>query len=528
MEAFRRSMSGLHTWAGVVCSALLFAMFWMGTLSVFDREIDQWMKPQLRLSPDVAADAPASLDRTLQPLLAELGDRSALYIYLPKEREPTLRVGYDDAETWTVRHLDPATGAELTGPDSLAGTGFIFPFHFSFHISWVGLGYWIAGFLAMAMLALLASGIIIHRKIFAEFFTFRPDRKARRATLDLHNMTSLVALPFHVMLPLTGLFIFFSIYLPWSIALPFGGDTEAFFDEMYGTKTVEAAGETAPMASLDTMLAIAEARWRARDPDGTVRPDVIELHRWGDANARVSVQQVFPARAIAMRRQTITFDGVTGAILSEYTAPPVRTAHAWLAGLHFIQFDHWVLRWLYFFGGLTGCAMIATGLLFWLRSRVSRRRGADARFWAMQATTVASVTGIILATGAFLVANRLLPEDASFLGEDRAALEVWVFAMTWVAALQHAVLRQAAAWGEQCWVIAGFALAAACLNAATTGDHPLAAGAAGLWSVASLDLALLATAVVAGLAARRMGGSTSRHTRSPTVAVANTNPEPAE
>jgi uncharacterized iron-regulated membrane protein len=528
MEAFRRSMSGLHTWAGVVCSALLFAMFWMGTLSVFDREIDQWMKPYLRLSPDVAASAPTSLDQTLQPLLAEVGDRPSLYIYLPKEREPTLRVGYDDAGTWTVRHLDPANGAELAGPDSLAGTGFIFPFHFSFHISWAGLGYWIAGFLAMAMLALLASGIVIHRKIITEFFTFRPDRKARRATLDLHNMTSLVALPFHVMLPLTGLFIFFSIYLPWSIALPFGGDTNAFFDEMYGTKTVEAAGKPAAMASLDVMLASAEARWRARDPDGEARPDVIELHNWGDANARVSMQQVFPARAVAMRRKSLTFDGVNGAILSEYTAPPVRTAHAWLAGMHFIQFDHWVLRWLYFVAGLTGCTMIATGLLIWLRSRETRQRRAAAGFRAMEATTIASVTGIILATGAFLVANRLLPEDAAVLGEDRAALEVWVFDLTWAAALLHAVVRQAAAWREQCWAIAGFALAAACLNAVTTGDHPLAAASSGLWSVASLDLALLTTAAVALLTARRMGGSTLKHAARPAVTIVNSNPEPAE
>ncbi len=37
---FRASMGWLHTWAGVVLGGLLFAIFWMGTLSVFDREID--------------------------------------------------------------------------------------------------------------------------------------------------------------------------------------------------------------------------------------------------------------------------------------------------------------------------------------------------------------------------------------------------------------------------------------------------------------------------------------------------------
>ena len=50
-------MAGLHTWAGVVIGSLLFAIFWMGTLSVFDREIDRWMNPGSRLSPALASQA---------------------------------------------------------------------------------------------------------------------------------------------------------------------------------------------------------------------------------------------------------------------------------------------------------------------------------------------------------------------------------------------------------------------------------------------------------------------------------------
>ena len=46
---FRASMNWLHTWSGVVLGGLLFAIFWMGTLSVFDREIDRWMAPMIRL-----------------------------------------------------------------------------------------------------------------------------------------------------------------------------------------------------------------------------------------------------------------------------------------------------------------------------------------------------------------------------------------------------------------------------------------------------------------------------------------------
>ena len=36
----RAAMGWLHTWAGLALGAILFAIFWMGTLSVFDREIE--------------------------------------------------------------------------------------------------------------------------------------------------------------------------------------------------------------------------------------------------------------------------------------------------------------------------------------------------------------------------------------------------------------------------------------------------------------------------------------------------------
>ena len=45
----RDSLTWLHTWGGVFLGSVLFAVFWMGTLSVFDREIDRWMNPESRL-----------------------------------------------------------------------------------------------------------------------------------------------------------------------------------------------------------------------------------------------------------------------------------------------------------------------------------------------------------------------------------------------------------------------------------------------------------------------------------------------
>lgn len=75
------------------------------------------------------------------------------------------------------------------------------------------LGIWTIGLAAMAMLVALISGIVIHKKFFKDFFTFRP-AKGQRSWLDAHNATAVLVLPFHLMITYTGLVIFYLIYMP--------------------------------------------------------------------------------------------------------------------------------------------------------------------------------------------------------------------------------------------------------------------------------------------------------------------------
>lgn len=501
MKAFRASMNIVHTWAGIICGALLFAMFWMGTLSVFDREIDLWMKPELRGYSDQSIEL-ANLDQALRPMmenLAEDGIRDA-YAVLPKERDPVLKLYHDTPEGDRIFDcIDLASGDLITPTESEAGTEFIYPFHFSFHIEWQGLGYWIAGFCAMAMLVLMVSGIFIHRKIIKDFFTFRPEKKLRRSTLDLHNLSSVVALPFHFFLPFTGLLIFFSIYLSWAVALPFGGDTEPLFQEMYGTRSVELSGTAQAPSSLAQMAEAAQTLWRVRYGEDA-RPDGLQIVGWGDAAAEFTFRRVFPSREMSMDKDALTFSA-SGAVLQDFTAKPVRQIHAWLSGLHFIQFDHWALRWLYFAAGLSGCVMIATGMLFWMRTRTARDGTEPLKVRAVHALTVGSVTGIIIATAAFLIANRLLAQDAALLGQSRAALEIWAFFIVWLASFLHAALSGKSAWVHQSWAISVFGIAAVLLNWMTTGDHIIAALQRGLWPIAGMDVVILCGAVVAIMSA---------------------------
>ena len=488
---FRASMDWLHTWAGVVLGGLLFAIFWMGTLSVFDREIDRWMAPMTRL---VLTAEPISAE-SLRPSYeaAAAAKASSWFAVLPTEREPAITVITREGARLVYRLVDPATGAALPDPGTLAGTGFLYPFHYMLHVQ---LGYWIVGAAAMAMLALCVSGVVIHRKIFADFFTFRTDRQRRRLVLDLHNVTGVLGLPFHFAITLSGVIILYGVYFPGTMQFAYGGELRAFTREAYGIYERPRRGEPGELAPLDAMVQQAQCLWESETPR------YLFVRHPGDAAAVVQVARRDMDR-VSGSHEIIYFDAATGALLHQRITPQrMLAAQRFISGLHLIQFRHWTLRWAYFGLGLVGCVVIATGYLFWLESRKKRdgRLGArSVRFVA--GLTVGSVNGIIIATLAFFVVNRLLPLGATFLGEDRAALEIWTFYLVWLATFVHAWLRPGRAWLQQSWATAALAVAAVALNWITTGDH-LARSLAHshLWPVAGMDVLLLLAGVLAAVA----------------------------
>ncbi|MET0248337.1 MAG: PepSY-associated TM helix domain-containing protein [Sphingobium sp.] len=510
--SFRPSMNWVHTWAGVVLGALLFIIFWMGTMSVFDREIDRWMQPQTRLAspaaPTTSYDSLLDIARAAEP-----GKQlTKLTIGTANTRAPfaTIHATYADKTRRTLV-VDTITNRLIPEPASLGGTGFLYPMHINLILPGVW-GWWIVMFAAIAMLLLLVTGVIIHHKIFADFFTFRPEKKLRRSSLDLHNLSGTIFLPFHFLITFSGLMVFSGWYtsIPWYVApASVGEPVAALINEadQYGHFRREAAGRPGGGVALAPLVQRAEAIWRVRH--GTATPaDYIDIDHIGDAQGYMAVRGNAPRRMVSDVDE-IVFDLATGRIVKDSTPTTTRTVQKWLEGFHLVRFDHWLIRWFYFIGGLAGCLMIATGFVFWSVSR--RKRDAQTqplkvRF--VEALTVAAVSGVILATCAYFVVNRMIPEGASPGGFPRFVIEVLTFFGAWLATAVHAGVRQASAWKDQAWVIAGLSVAAILLNWLTTGHHPIAAINRDLWAIVGMDSMLLLNAVVAIYAARRLGQST--------------------
>lgn len=533
--SFRQAMAWLHTWFGLVLGFVLMAAFYFGSLSVFDREIDRWSIPSTRIDPQPMP----SYERVLRPAfermqptpeaieemqprvngpMPERYDTVVSWSAYTTHRDPVLELyaGFEVANAkdpeeaiWADATIDPRGGRLLPVDQLKIGSGFFYPMHYGLTLDWKNLGIWIVGFSALVMLAALVSGVVIHRKLFREFFTFRPGRARLRSTLDLHNMTGVVALPFHFFFAFTGLLIFAATYY-----FPLGHTQLHALHDLGAAREAretglphERAGVPAGLANVDTMVAEARQRWESKGKAGEV--GFLVLQHVGDANGYVSVYRAGTDR-IALVGDGIHFKASTGELMREDpVATPVARVAEFLTGLHLQHFRHWLLRWLYVLGGLTGAACIATGFIFFVEKR-KRQHAQQGRQGArvVDALAVASVTGMVLASLGILVANRVLPEDL-------AARDQWercAFWGTWVLALLHAAWRSGPvarglpnpAWREQCRAIAAFALAAVLCNWITTGDHLLRTLARPYWPVAGLDLALLAAAAVALAASMKL------------------------
>ncbi|MEH6565954.1 MAG: PepSY-associated TM helix domain-containing protein [Halopseudomonas sp.] len=444
-----QSMSGLHTWAGLILGWLLFAIFLTGTLAVFDEELNWWMQPELR---DSGLDQTSAVQVAEDWLRTRHPDASAWNIGLPTERGPDLSVSAGEQRRGQRTIIDPGSG-EVVQPRETLGGNFFFRFHYTLHMP-RSIGIWVVGFAAMAMLVTSISGIIIHKKIFKDFFTFRP-AKGQRSWLDGHNASAVLLLPFHLMITYTGLAIFFLIYMPAATDALYGGDRQAMFRELRpgaeqqqerGGRPGEggrAARVAAPatMLPLDTFIARGEAYY------GVGMLGSLSVSNPDRANAQVEVRPVLGSRLELTKGESLSFNAVTGESLAVPT--PTRATlltQKVMAGLHFAQFGGYAMRWIYFICGLISCAMIASGLVLYT---VKRRRQAKSRTrWLRQAEwlNVAVVSGLMLACTSLLWGNRLLPAAL----DARETWELRVFFGSWLLALLHARLRAPLrAWTDQ-------------------------------------------------------------------------------
>ncbi len=489
-EGLRQSMAWLHTWAGLVFGWLLFAIWLTGTLAYFKDEINHWAHPEI---PVHALDTRTSLVAAQTFIDAHAANSPNVYISLPDQRSSMLEVMYKDpAKTgrgsFPQALVDPQSGLKQDTRESRGGD-FFYRFHYELQLGYPW-GRWLASVAAFVMFFTLVSGIITHKKIFKEFFTFRPG-KAQRSWLDGHNAIGVLILPFHLMISYSSLVIFMSMILPASILSSYHGDTGRFFNDLYPSAApTTAVADKGPVLGLAQLYDEAQRRW-----PGT-RISHVQLERPTEGLATVEFTRDDSGYIAKTSGNSLVLSATTGAVLSSAQAASIPLLiGGGFYGLHMAHFAGPVLRWLYFLGGVGGTVLIGTGLVMWLNKRQLKHAKAGVQpleLRLVEVLNLASMAGLLWAVPGFLLANRLLSVGLA----GRADWEVRVFFVAWLLSLLHALLRSGRkAWVEQLSIAAMLLAAVPVINALSTEHGLMRAMGAGDWAMAGVDLTAFAAAL---------------------------------
>lgn len=519
-EGFRQSMSWLHTWLGLVIGWILYFVYLTGTLGYVDKEIDYWMTPDRPAftHPGTQREQLAVAQARLQQV-APAADRWNIQLIGGREA-PSLDIAWTDAPKpgaargQTHREtLDPRTGSPVDyGARDTGGGQMLYKMHYQLAYLPYDKAILIIMVCTLVMFAAMVTGIIVHKNIFKDFFTFRPG-KGQRSWLDGHNFLSVTALPFHLIVTYSGFLFFTYQFMPSVPHLLYAdqpGRSAAlqFYQGVYPypapslPKPAQAAAPLVPLASL----------WDAVDRSwGKDVATEVEVRHPGDANARVLVKPQETV-SIAYPENMLIFDGASGRMVEDFRPDDhaaADTDHV-MKGLHKGLFANWFLRVLLIFMGIGGTAMIGTGLLLWANTRRTRllaaARPVHFGIWLVDRLNVGTVIGMPIAIAAYFWANRLLPPGMP----GRAAWEVHAMYLTMAAMFAYPMVRPfERARVELLWLCAAAYGLLPVLNALTTSRHLGVTIAQGDWIMAGFDLAAIGCGLVAAAFAVKVRRSTA-------------------
>lgn len=515
---FRQSMTWLHTWVGLLVCWVLYFVFLTGTLGYFDTELDHWAQPDI-LKPQTPVDISESVRLAQTRLEQKMPHAAAWYINPPADRnELYLWAAYEtlpslsgEEGVYRGEELNPLTGQPLQLRDTGGGQT-LYRMHYALRYMPRSVATWLVGVCTMFMLLALLTGIVIHKKIFKDFFTFRPGKRTI-SWIDAHNLFGVMSLPFHLMITYSGLVMFLFTYMPLVVAGSYGFQKEGYdgFRDgymNYGYEVNERSGVNAPVMDLGVLFQRAEEKLG----EGQVRR--MQVYQPGDANSVA----VFEAKVTSplSRNAEVVFSAVTGEYLlsNEVTDVPKLTFYT-LLELHEGLFAEGFLRWAYFLSGVLGTAMIATGSILWCvkrrRREQSKPRGPSLGYRLVEGLNVGTVMGLLVAVVVYFWANRLLPLTL----DERAEWEVHCLFLTWLVLLGHGVWR---AWQDridQAWQEQTLLLVVSCallpiVNALSTERGLLQSLQTADWVYVVMDISCWLIALVAFWAWRKLRIATSR------------------
>jgi uncharacterized iron-regulated membrane protein len=435
---FVRAVLKGHSGLGLAFAAAIYLVCLTGSIAVFAHEFQRW---ELAGKPRLETLSPQAVQTALRGAIERVGGGvEHAYVTMPSPELPQALVAVEKDHV-TRTFVADGNGVIVASGDT-PWTEFITRLHINLHLpqTW---GVFIVGLTGVALLSSLISGILAHPRIFRDAFHVRIGGSRRLQEADLHNRLGVWAMPFHVIVSLTGALLGLTTIIVGVLGMAlFQGDVGKVY-ALFIPQAPKDDPRPAPLLDLRPFFAQVEAR------SGGARTDMVMLEHPSEMGGAALFYtskddgRLHNSDSYAFNR--------AGSLYHTYKAEEAVTGQKVLNSLgklHFGWFGGGIVKVLYGLLGLSLTYLAAGGVVIWLARRRDKRNPAPGfeRLWA------ATIWGQPAALGLTSLAVVLAGAVASKM----VLVAIWGIATLISLAMAFRILPQTIARIMK--LIAGFAL----------------------------------------------------------------------
>jgi len=430
-----KKLYGIHSWVGLITGILLFVIAVTGSISVFGRpELKIWSNPDAR---GVINMDSSKIERLVNEYAQTVPEdfREEVIVYLPNSRifsnlavlyenhleEQGILLTFDNHDHSLIsRREGKLLDLFLNRPSDMAD--FIVDFHADLHLG-RPIGYLLTGLLGLTLMASIVTGVIIHRKIIANLFTFRLPRNSSRKSrdkqqlnqqssfdvtlADSHKLFGIWGLLFNGIIGFSGAFLGLAtiILVPAAAFVAFEGDQEALIETFTTMKEPEISQIYAPTQIATTLE-------NARKHHVAMDVSIVTIMGFNDKNAVIYANAV---GGPAVASQIMEFEGHSGKLVDVYgNFEKVEGVSGKILDLmyplHFGNFGGVAVKVLWAFLGLTTALLPLSGMMMWIErgQRAKHPKHAPHTYDRFNKLVIGSCGGIVLACAALFPAQLVL------------------------------------------------------------------------------------------------------------------------
>lgn len=487
---FVRAMLAGHSALGLAFAALIYLVCFSGSIAVLAPDLPKWEQPAPHVTYTGAVKG-EDLTRIVGEGLKRAPWADDAYIYFPSKDDPG-RLSLlltpkpqdktNEPTNWQADNAGHLTEVSLNTPFS----GFVAGMHTSLHLDG-GIGGFIVGAAGVALLSSLISGLFSHPRVFKDAFNLRLGGNKRLQEVDIHNRLGIWALPFHILISLSGALLGLTVLIVGVLALAvFKGDTEKAYALFSGPQPP--ADERLLSEPINFPAILADIRTRA--PKASL--DYMQIEHVGKVGAAINLNVLTPNHA--SRGETYVYDrtGKSYGAWGNETGTLGQRIYMVLGPLHFGIFGGWPVKIAYVLLGFALTSVASSGVAIWLARRRDKGRPAP-RFERLWAAMVWSQPVAYAASGIY--ALLMHPADDDQIIPIWASVTLLAFLLTLFARPVPLSITLRAASATGLVALVAVHIYKVLLPAVHTNDvHPL------MWCI---DAALVLTAALLALGLRR-------------------------